>query len=373
MAAHPIRRRVEELLARADVRVNGSRPWDIEVHDPGFYRRVLAQGSMGLGESYMDGWWDCRELDEFIHRILAARLDRAAGNWRDVWLALKARLFNLQTRHRAWRIGKAHYDVGDDLFERMLDRRMIYSCGYWRQAHDLNTAQEAKLALIADKLGLEPGMRVLDIGCGWGGTARFFAERYGAHVTGVTVSKHQAEYGRRVCEGLPIDIRLQDYRDIDERFDRIVSIGMFEHVGYRNYERYMDVVRRCLTPNGLSLLHTIGRNESGTHTDPWTAKYIFPNSMLPSIAQIGDATEERLVMEDWHNFGADYDTTLMAWHENIESVRDWVLENYGERFLRMWRYFLLMSAGGFRARQLQLWQVVLSPDGVKGGYGPAPR
>ena len=370
----PLRRRVSELLGRADVRVcerkAGARPWDIHVRDARFYRRVLLQGSLGLGESYMDGWWDCERLDELFVRVLRAGLDRAVTDWHAALLALRTRLFNFQTRSRAFRVGEQHYDLGDDLFEQMLDARMIYSCGYWKEAGDLDAAQEAKLDLIARKLELAPGMRVLDVGCGWGGLAAWFAGKYGVEVVGLTISKRQAQTARQRCAGLPVDIRLQDYREIDERFDRVVSVGMFEHVGYRNYATYMDTVRRCLRPDGRFLLHTIGRNDSTTHTDPWIARYIFPNSMLPSIAQIGAVLENRFVMEDWHNFGPDYERTLHAWHERFENAR--LPARYDRRFRRMWRYYLMVSAAGFRARRLQLWQLLLTPRGLDDRYD-APR
>ena len=372
MPRDAFRGRAAQLLALADIRINGERPWDIRVHDERLYARVMAEGSLGLGESYMDGWWDAERLDEFFHRVLAADLDRMVEPWKDLVRLLRARLVNLQRPSRAFHIGRHHYDIGNDLFTRMLDARMIYSCGYWKDAADLEEAQKAKLDLVCRKLALAPGMRLLDIGCGWGGTARFAAERYGVTVVGITVSERQADYARRLCDGLDVEIRLQDYRSVPGTFDRVLSIGMFEHVGYKNYDTFMRVVRGLLADDGLFLLHTIGGNRSQRRTDPWTDRYIFPNSMLPSARQIAAAIEGRFVLEDWHGFGVDYDRTLMAWHRNVE--RHWHdLEGaYDERFHRMWRYFLLSSAGAFRARKNQLWQLVLSPRGVVGGYR-APR
>jgi cyclopropane-fatty-acyl-phospholipid synthase len=303
-----------------------------------------------------------------------ARLNRRVAARRLLLDMLVAKVVNLQTKSRAFRVGREHYDIGNELYERMLDRRMMYSCAYWKDAADLDAAQEAKLDLSARKLGLEPGMRVLDIGCGWGGTAQFFAERYGCEVVGVTVSREQAEYGRELCRGLPVEIRLQDYRDVHERFDRVVSIGMFEHVGYRNYRTFMEAVRRNLAEEGLLLLHTIGGNRSVHQGDPWLSRYIFPNSMLPSAKQITTAAEGLFVLEDWHNFGAHYDTTLQHWFANFRAHWPELRDSYGysERFARMWTYYLLSCAGSFRARHNQLWQVVLSPHGVPGGY-QAPR
>ncbi len=368
MGATRFRRKVESLLAGTDVQINGDRPWDVRVHDERFYRRVLHEGSLGLGESYMDGWWDCERIDELVTRLFTAGLDRAVVARVLALDLIGAILFNLQSRSRAWIVGREHYDIGNDLYRRMLDHRLTYSCGYWKEADTLDAAQEAKLDLVARKLGLEPGMRVLDIGCGWGGAAQFMAERYGCEVVGVTVSQLQAEYARELCRDLPVEIRLQDYRDLSERFDRVFSIGMFEHVGYRNYRTFMEVVRRVLPGDGLFLLHTIGGNRSVRGTDPWMHRYIFPNGMLPSVRQIAAASEELFVMEDWHNFGPHYDTTLMQWYRNVESAWPDLADTYGERFHRMWRFYLLSSAASFRARKNQLWQVVLSPNGVPGGH-----
>lgn len=367
---HPaaLRRRVEELLAQADVAINGERSWDIRVHDEGLYARVLAQGSLGLGESYMDGWWDCDHLDEFFRRVLEAQLDRRVKPTTDALRVARARLLNRQRQGKAYEIGRRHYDIGNDLYERMLDSRMIYSCGYWKKAATLDEAQEAKLDLVCRKLDLAPGMRVLDIGCGWGGAARFAAERYGVEVLGITVSREQARFAEALCRGLPVEIRLQDYRDLEGSFDRVLSLGMIEHVGPKNYRTYMEVVCSCLRSDGLFLLQTIGGNRSVRRANAWTDRYIFPNSVLPSARQITSAAEELFVLEDWHSFGPDYDKTLMCWHRNFEAAWPSLRDKYGERFYRMWRYYLLSSAGGFRARTSQLWQIVFSPRGVPGGY-----
>ncbi len=362
------RHTVEKLLAEADVQVNGSRPWDIQVHEEKFYTRVLAEGSLGLGESYMDGWWDCERLDEFFCKILRAGLDQKVKPLKMIFDSLVARIYNFQTPARSFKVGETHYDIGNDLYSRMLDRLMIYSCAYWKDATALDEAQEAKLNLIARKLNLKPEMKVLDIGCGWGGTAKFLAENYGVRVVGVTVSKNQASFAREFCRSLPVEVRLEDYRELNEKFDRVISVGMFEHVGYKNYRTFMKVVRRCLKDDGLFLLHTIGSNISVVRTDPWIEKYIFPNSMLPSAKQICEASEGVFVMEDWHNFSVHYDKTLMAWYRNFENAWDDLKERYGERFYRMWKYYLLSCAGAFRARVNQLWQIVFSPRGVVGGY-----
>jgi cyclopropane-fatty-acyl-phospholipid synthase len=360
---------IQEAFVLADVRVNGTRPWDIKVYNEGFYPRVLSEGSLGLGESYMDGWWDCESLDEFFYHVISANLDQKIQmNWQMVWAYVKAFMLNLQDKKGSMKVIDEHYQLGNELYLNMLDPSMGYSCGYWKDARNLHDAQLAKYDLICRKLGLKPGMKVLDIGCGFGGFAKHAAERYGVHVTGITLSPNQALYAREICAGLPVDIRVQDYRDITEPFDRVVEIGMFEHVGEKNYRTFMEIAHRCLKTNGLFMLHTIGSNESTCVGDPWISKYIFPNSHLPSIRQIGSSIEGLFVMEDWHNFGADYDTTLRAWFANFNAGWPAIKEQYGERFYRMWKYYLLSCAGAFRARSIQLWEVVLSKGGVPGGY-----
>lgn len=363
--------RVTALLASCGVQPNGSAPTDPIIREPRFYSRVYAHGSLGLGESYMDGWWDVESLDGFLARLLEGRLDQRVRTVDDLLTHWRARVLDLQKHGRAEVVARRHYDAGNDLFAAMLGRRMIYSCAYWRHATTLDAAQEAKLDLVCRKLRLRPGMRVLDIGCGWGDALAFAAERYGVHGVGVTLSARQAEHARRLCATLPIEIRLADYRSLDERFDAVYSIGMFEHVGARHHRQYFEVVRRCLAPDGLSVLHTIGHDEPPTHTDPWIARYVFPNSCIPSSSQVAAALEGLFVVEDWHNFGADYERTLLAWRENVE--RAWPrLTRYDERFRRMWRYYLAASIATFRTRRSQLWQLVLSPGGVRGGY-VAPR
>lgn len=357
----------EDLVSQADVRFNGHRRWDIQVHNPDFYKRVLREGSIGLGESYMEGWWDCAALDVLFEKILRAKLDeKAPKNFKDLARVAGMRLFNLQTRKRAWIVGKEHYDIGNDLFAKMLDPYMQYSCGYWKETANLHQAQEAKLKMLCEKLQLQPGMKLLDIGCGWGGLAQYAAEHYNVHVTGVTISEEQQKMAQERCTWLDVSIKLMDYRDLDSHFDRIVSVGMFEHVGPKNYDTYFEVVNRCLKPGGIFLLHTIGANKSDTNVDPWINKYIFPNGCLPSVKQIASASEPYFIVEDWHNFGADYDLTLMAWSQRFNRFWPEIQENYSESFKRMFNYYLMTCAGAFRARDIQLWQVLFS-RGVEGG------
>jgi len=360
----------EEILELSGVKINGSNPWDIQIHNDEFYRRAITEGELGIGESYMDGWWDAEKVDELIYKILRAQLDEKIRRKFSILVRLfTKRLLNLQTKRRAFIIGEKHYDLGNELFQNMLDKRMNYSCAYWKDAGSLDEAQENKLELICRKLYLKPGMRVLDIGCGWGAFGKYSAEKYNIEVVGITVSKEQVELGRKLCGGLPVEFRLIDYRDVNEKFDRIVSVGMIEHVGYENYKTFFAVANKCLKDDGLFLLHTIGNIKSVKTHDLWTNKYIFPNGMLPSAAQLGKAIENLFVMEDWHNFGIDYDKTLMEWFNNFVTNWDKIKNKYSERFFRMWKYFLLSSAGSFRSRRRgQLWQIVLSKYGIPGGY-----
>ena len=358
------------LLERADIRVGGSRPWDLRVHDDRFYARVLGDGTLGLGESYMDGWWDCDALDQFVYRVLRAGVREAGEGRLQRWMPrLLALLTNRQSRSRAFQIGERHYDLGNDLFDIMLDPRRTYSCGYWNGVASLEEAQESKLELICRKIGISAGQSVLDVGCGWGSFLGYVAEKHRAGATGITVSRDQAFFARERFAPLPVEIRLQDYRDLDGlAYDHVVSVGMFEHVGARNHRTFMETVHRCLKEHGLFLLHTIVGRETSRSTDPWIDKYIFPNGVIPSPQQIASAIEGLFVVEDVHEFGSHYDPTLMAWHENFTAGWPRIAAGYGERFYRMWRYYLLTCAGSFRARWMGVWQVVLSKQGVPGGY-----
>ncbi len=364
--------KIEELAKSAGITINGDHPWDPQIHNDDFYPRVVANGSLALGESYIDGWWEAEELDGFFHRLLRIEIDKCGYCISEIANYLLTKFYNFQKISRAFQIGEHHYDIGNEFYSRMLDKRLMYSCAYWDKASNLDEAQEAKLDLICRKLDIQPGMKILDIGCGWGGAARYVAKRYQTEVVGVTISKEQVALARKRCAGLPVTIKLQDYRKLEGQFDRIFSIGMFEHVGYKNYKTYMKAVRKLLKDDGIFLLHTIGGNRSSIKIDPWINKYIFPNSMLPSPNQVTDAVEGRFVIEDWHNFGTDYDTTLMAWYQNFKEGWEDLWKHYDNRFYRMWKYYLLCCAGGFRARKNQLWQIVLTPKGRVNGY-QAPR
>ena len=355
---------VRELFELAGITIDGTSPGDVRVHDPRFYARVIRDASIGFGESYMEEWWETDALDVTIDKIMRANLkQKITGSWRMRALTLKAVLLNLQAKARAGASVQAHYDIGNDLYTRMLDPRMVYTCAYWKDARTLTEAQEAKLDLVCRKAGLEPGMRVLDLGCGWGGFASWAAEKYGCTVLGVTLSRDQVSLGGQLWQHLPVELRLCDYRDVEGTFDRVVSIGMMEHVGPKNHRDMMRTIDRCLAPDGVAVVHTIANNRSLRHGTPFIEKYIFPNAVAPSLAQIGRAVEGLFVVEDLHNIGPDYDPTLMAWWHNFDRSYAEIAGQYDRKFYLMWKFYLLAAAGASRARDGQLFQVVLSKTG----------
>lgn len=362
---------ITDMFLKADVRINGDRPFDIQVKNEGFYRRVLRDGQLGIGESYMDGWWECDAIDEMTSRFIRANLlEDTAKNIKYILNYFRVQLSDIGRISKAFEVGEKHYDLGNDLFENMLDKRMVYSCGYWANASNLEEAQEAKLDLICKKAGLKPGMRVLEIGCGWGSWAKFAAEKYGVEVVGVTVSVEQAEYAREYCKGLPVEIRVADYRTLDEEFDRVVSIAMFEAVGHKYFRTFMKVVDRCLKPDGLFVLHTIvGRTPIGPAQSTWLNKYIFPNGELPTLWQLSKSVEDIFVEEAYHHLIGDYEKTLAAWYDNFIANWDNIKDDYDERFFRMWVFYLKISKGIFMSRLIHLWQFVYSKDGISKAAG----
>lgn len=373
-----LRNKYQALLDKAGIKVNGNQPWDIQIHDERVYMRIFLTGTLGLGEAYEEGLWDCKDLDGFISRVLWANLDEEVGfNVASLFSKASAALYNQQTKLRSLVVAENHYDIGNDLYERMLGPTMMYTCAYFdRGAKTLDEAQEDKMQLVAEKLMLpkkEDGkkpLKILDIGCGWGGLGKFLTTHYNVQYIGVTISEEQARYAKEWCRDLPVTILLQDYRTIkDQTFDRVVSLGMFEHVGKRNYRTFMKVVHKCLADDGLFLLHTIGGNTSVSSTDPWIGKYIFPNSMIPSKAQINSSVEGLFVEEEWHNLHVNYDQTLMKWFENFDNTYGEIQGKgiYTSYFYRRWKYYLLTCAGSFRARKNQLWQFVFSKNGLPRG------
>lgn len=369
---------LRSLLNRADIQVLGERPWDLQVHDPGLYGDLLRRGSLALGEGYVNSRWDCQDLDGFFTRLLNLDLGAAAqgltrlARLRATLIGVRERWSNRQTRRRAFQVGQRHYDIDPRVYAAMLDQRRIYSCGYWRQADSLEQAQEDKLRLICEKLELQPGQRLLDIGCGWGGLAAYAARNYGVHVTGITVSEQQVRYCRESLNELPVEIHRCDYRNFadrrPQRFDRLVSVGMLEHVGRHNDRTYFHVASQLLKPDGLFLVQSIGTATTNWRVDPWIDAYIFPNGRLPSAQQLTKGFEGIFLLEDWENFGLDYDKTLMAWWQNFDDAWPNLCGDLDPGFYRLWKYYLLSCAGLFRSRQGQVWQLVLSRRERRNGY-----
>jgi len=399
-----------------NVTINGNRKGDIKIKDEDVYYRmtkyVTGFDRLALGESYLDGQWETDDLLTFFEKCFQSKLsfNKGFNMIAKVMHSLPLLTLNMQTKGLCRKDISSHYDIGNDLFRLMLDRSMNYSCGYWEKnvfldpndgnnnsdsefkvntntlCSSLDEAQMNKMLLIGRKLNLKPNMRVLDIGCGWGYLAKFLAVNFDVHVIGVTISKEQYEFAtttdlkKEDLEFLKIpglnpigtgrfEFRLKDYRDVNETFDRIVSVGMIEHVGRANYSEYFDIARRCLSDDGLFLLHTIGiAQDYIPQVEPWLNKYIFPNGMIPYHTQLINASYGKFVIEDWHNFGYSYYRTLVQWDKNFRKSWPLLAAKYGERFFKIWTYYLLFSAALFKTRKLALWQIVLSKDGFPNGY-----
>lgn len=375
---------VKSLLAKAEITINGTKPWDIQIHDVRCYDRFLKDRSLGFGEAYMDGWWDAYTLDETVAKIVQAKIeDQLQFNKNLALYLLKRKMFSPSAQKHSHMDVSRHYDFGHELFEAMLDPDLNYSCGYWKNLgnpqtawkipRNLRKAQQAKLAHVCRKLLLKKGLRILDIGCGWGNVLAYATTHFGVRATGVTLSKRQASYIKNHMKGHAIKILSEDFREIEHvLYDRIVSIEMIEHLTYRYYALYFKKVASLLKSDGVFLLQTIGANKTKYANDPWVEKYIFPNTHIPSLAQIAKEVENLFVVEEVENFGAYYYPTLMSWfrnfHKNWKRLAIMNNEKYNDRFYRMWKFYLLASAGCFKAGKLQLWQIVFSKRNTLGVY-----
>lgn len=358
------------ILSEAGVPVNSPEPWSIHVKNERLWDRVVSQHELGLGESYVDGWWECQSVDQMLTKLLTVKAAaRLTPSLSVVFSALKSNILNMQTKARAAENAKHHYNIGNNLYERMLDSEMAYSCGYWKEAKNLDQAQLSKFDLICRKLKLEKGMTLLDIGSGWGGFLRYAVKNYGVHATGISPADQQILLAKERSSGLNIDFYQMDYRDFTGRFDRVVSVGMMEHVGPKNFRDFFEKCDELLAPNGIMLHHLISGTRAQNKTDGFFNRYIFPGGVIPSPSQITKAAEGLFILEDVHNFGLDYDKTLMAWHKNINKRWEEIPE-YDMRFKRMWNYYLLASAAGFRSRGLNLNQYVFRKEGILEPYIP---
>jgi len=364
---------VTNLFSQAGIKLDGSNPWDIQLNNDRFYTSTL-RGSLGFGESYMKGDWDVDSMDALFRRIIRMNITESPlVLFNRLFLDIKSRLTNLQTRIGSLAIAETHYDLDHRLYELFLGPYNQYTCCFFNKAKTLEEAEVEKLEMICDKLDLREGDRVLDIGCGWGGFAKYAAETRGCRVTGISISKEQIAYSRRYTEGLPVDIINCDYRDLPERidasyFDKAVIIGMIEHVGYKNYRKLVNIVHRLIKDDGMFLLHTIGNSRRTTIVDPWIEKYIFRNSMAPAMSQLANAFEGLFVVQDWENYGHYYAPTLAAWQHNFET--NWrqieaieTEHRFDEKFRRMFNYYFLSCKAGFETDHINLWHIVMSKEG----------
>ena len=362
-----------QLLASADIHLNGSRPWDIQIKHPQTLQRLLSLGGFALGESYMDGWWECQAIDLMIERAMCAGLQEKLATPRAWWESFKGRMRPRDGVGQSRIVGRMHYAVGNQVFQAMLDPYMAHSCAYWVEgAQTLEEAQIAKLEMVCRKLQLRPGMRVLDMGCGWGSFMRYAAEHYGVTVLGLSNVPHQIELGKTLARHLPVQFELSDYAQFNtdgkSKFDRIVSIGTFEQLGQAHVAAFFETAKRCLKDDGWMLLQTQGKSNRQRLLDAWNDKYIYPQGYLPRLDEVTQASEAHFVVEDVHNIGADHDRTLLHWHQRFEMAWPQLRLSHDERFYRMWRFHLLSSAASFRTRHHQMWQLVLSPKGLHKVY-----
>ncbi|MEN9413597.1 MAG: Cfa2: cyclopropane-fatty-acyl-phospholipid synthase [Candidatus Parcubacteria bacterium] len=373
LIGHAAERELGGILAVAGITLNGPHSWDPQIRDSRVFRRVLLHGSLGAGESYMDGWWEVRDLVGMFDRLMrSGQIDKFSQLWQVFWRWRK-RLMNLQSIARARIVAEQHYDLSNEFYRLWLDPTMAYTCGYWQHGvKNLHASQIAKYDLLCRKLGLKPGMRVLDIGCGWGGLARYMAKQHGVHVTGVTISKEQLAFAQEYCRGTSVSFLFSDYRLLSGQYDRIVSVGMLEHVGSKNYRPYMQAVSRLLKPGGLFVLHHIASPSEHSVVDPFFDWYIFPNSELPSRACLQRASEDVLVELDFHEFDfRDYALTLRAWYDQF--VAAWpriemLGPQFDKRFYRMWEFYLLSMESAFANGRNRLWQHVYCHEGSASGF-----
>ncbi len=347
------------------------KPVVVRITDPAVVRRMVLNPELAVGEAYMEGTLTIDEDDLYTFMEIAQKNLGRRGPvlWQRPLFALRRagrRLAQFNPVSRARRNVAHHYDLSGELYDLFLDEDRQYSCAYWRHADDtLEQAQAHKKALIARKLLLKPGMKVLDIGCGWGGLALTLAKKHDVEVLGITLSteQHKVATQRAQQAGLQdrVSFRLMDYRDVEGRFDRIVSVGMFEHVGVPHYGIFFRRIEELLHEDGVALLHTIGRMEEPSNTSPWLAKYIFPGGYTPALSEVMAIIEKQdLFTTDIEVWRLHYAKTLHEWHRrfmaNIEKAR----ALYDDRFCRMWRYYLVSAEQSFRFYRQVVFQIQLA-------------
>lgn len=350
---------LEPLLARAGVKVDGKEPWDIQVADQRFFRTVLTQGSLGLGEAYLRGWWTCNDLEELSYRLIRSGLYKTSLLLPQPVLAnLLHATINQQSKEKSLRVAVQHYSLGNDVFLDFLGRHHLYSCGYFKDTDDLDVAQRQKLEKVCRLLDLRPGDRVLDVGGGWGEFARYAATQHGCEVTSINIADEQIKFAREYCKDASVEIRRCDYRDVTGRFDKIVVMAMLTHVGYKNYRGFMEVMDRCLEPGGLMLVESVGGHKSRKDCEPWINRYIFPGGVVPSLEQFDRAVAGLFARKALDEFGSSYVHTLRAWHRNFVQAWPAHRSRYDDRMRLMFEYFFLTVAGAFRAGYLLHWHLL---------------
>lgn len=342
-------------------------PLTITVNNKQFYKNMVSNGELGFAESYMDGHWDCSDLSAITYQLLI-NLDKLENALMKQSLTVGAsllkqhisRLFQYNTREISKKMIEVHYDIGNDLYEKMLGKTMGYTCAYYYKPNmTLDEAQIAKFELVARKLHLKEGMTVLDMGCGWGQQAKYIADKYKVTILAVSLSKEQINWANENNKSDRVTYKLMDYRDVKGKFDRVYSIGMLEHVGLNNYPVFFNKSYDVLKDDGILLVHFISTNPPKAKLSPFIDKYIFPNAYIPKKKDIiGSFLDNKWSLEDWQNIGVSYNTTLLAWYDNI---KDWKgLDNYDKRFRRMWEFYLLGCASSFKAENDCLWQIVFT-------------
>lgn len=363
---------VRSILESAGIQANGTETWDPRINDQRFWNRVAMDGMLGLGDSYVDRWWDSDDIPEFFNRAIRGRLlVWTSRSHHAILKRIRDWAFNPQNPRRAVANVKAHYTERDELVLGMLGPWNAYSCAFFEDpehpAEGLAVAEARKLELICRKLSLNSSDRFLDIGCGWGSLLGYAQKHYGVKGDGITPAPNQAAFVSRTY-GLTVYER--DYRRIDTHYDRIASVGMYEHVGPKNARTYMETVNRSLNKNGLFLLHFFGRPSADIPLlDTWTDRYIFPGAYLPTSAETHAAAEGLLEIVHQDEWGRHYDPTLCAWERNFEeyAVREGLKER-NQALYRMWRYYLLSAAGAFRSGDIALWQMVFKKRGSRRVY-----